>query len=72
MALLHTIKKYLPRRVFRALQPTYHFVMAWCAAAVYGFPGRRLRVVGVTGTTGKTSVVALAAQALRAGGESVG
>ena len=72
MTLLHAIKKIVPRRVFHALQPSYHYVMAWCAAAVYGFPSRRIRVVGVTGTTGKTSVVAIAAQAMRAGGLRVG
>ncbi len=72
MAVLHTIKALLPRRMFRVLQPYYHYAMAWCAALFYGFPGRRLRIVGVTGTTGKTSVVAMAAQALRAGGMRVG
>lgn len=48
--------------MFRKLIPkpllaVYHFVLAYVAAAVYGFSSRRLTVIGVTGTYGKSSVV---------------
>lgn len=72
MTLARTVQSLIPRRVWRRAQPVYHWMMAFFAAVVYGFPSRRLRVVGVTGTTGKTTVVALAAQVLRAGGMTVG
>jgi len=42
------------------------------AASFYGFPGRNLRVIGVTGTDGKTSLVHLVAHILRAWGAKVG
>lgn len=39
------------------------------AAAIHGFPGHALNVVGVTGTNGKTTVTTLVDEALRALGE---
>ncbi|MEK7560675.1 MAG: UDP-N-acetylmuramyl-tripeptide synthetase [Patescibacteria group bacterium] len=57
--ILDHIKKYIPAGIFRRLQPIYHFVMAFAAAAFYCFPARRLIVIGVTGTKGKTTVVEL-------------
>ncbi len=33
----------------------YHFLQSLVAGMRYGFPGRRLRVIGVTGTNGKTT-----------------
>ena len=38
------------------------------AARLYGHPGRRLRLVGVTGTNGKTTVVSMLAHLLRSSG----
>ncbi|OGZ98577.1 MAG: hypothetical protein A3C07_03920 [Candidatus Sungbacteria bacterium RIFCSPHIGHO2_02_FULL_47_11] len=56
---LANLKKILPRHVFLFLQPVYHFSLAWFAALFYGFPSRKLFVIGVTGTKGKTTVVEL-------------
>lgn len=33
----------------------YHFIKSLAAGAKYGFPGKKLRVIGVTGTNGKTT-----------------
>ena len=46
--------------------------LASLAAAFYGHPGRRLRVVGVTGTDGKTTVVHLVTHLLEAPGHRCG
>ncbi len=45
---------------------------AFAAAAVRGFPGRRLRMVGITGTNGKTTTCYLVESVLRAATHDVG
>lgn len=69
---LDKIKKFIPRRLFNALQPPYHFLLSGLAALIYGFPSRELIVIGVTGTAGKTSTVYLVAQMLAAAGYKTG
>jgi UDP-N-acetylmuramoyl-L-alanyl-D-glutamate--2,6-diaminopimelate ligase len=70
--MLNYFKKLIPRKLFRALQPIYHFIMAWLAAFVYRFPSKNLIVIGVTGTTGKTSTVCLLAKMLVSAGYKTG
>lgn len=53
--ILRLIKKMIPRNLFRALQPAYHYALAFVAATIYRFPGRQIKVVAITGTKGKTS-----------------
>lgn len=45
------IKKIIPERIFTL----YHLLLALCATVFYGFPSRKLIVIGITGTKGKTS-----------------
>lgn len=45
---------------------------AWLSAAFYGFPARKLTVIGVTGTDGKTTTTNLIYKILQAAGERVG
>src|SRR3990167_10699418 len=66
---LASIKKIIPRSVFNFFQPYYHWCLAYLAAAVYGFPARRLKIVGVTGTNGKSTVVHLITSILEEAGE---
>src|SRR3989338_1276389 len=68
---LASIKKIIPRSVFNFFQPYYHWCLAYLAAAVYGFPARRLKIVGVTGTNGKSTVVHLITSILEEAGEKV-
>jgi len=70
--LFHLIKHYIPTKLFNALQPSYHYLLSALAAARYGWPSRKLIVIGVTGTTGKTSSVYLISRLLTAAGFKVG
>ena len=57
--LLETIKRLLPKALFTALQPYYHYFLACIGAVWYRFPSRGLSVVGITGTNGKTTTATL-------------
>jgi len=49
------VKKMIPTAVFRRIEPLGHLAEAVLANIRYGFPGRKLRIIGVTGTNGKTT-----------------
>ncbi len=49
------IKRLLPAPLF----DLYHYSFAMLGSVIYGFPSKKLFVVGVTGTKGKSSVVEL-------------
>jgi UDP-N-acetylmuramoyl-L-alanyl-D-glutamate--2,6-diaminopimelate ligase len=48
-----------------------HKFRAVLAAVIYGFPGKRIRVVGVAGTKGKTTTANMIAKILEEGGHKV-
>ncbi|MBE7030593.1 MAG: UDP-N-acetylmuramoyl-L-alanyl-D-glutamate--2,6-diaminopimelate ligase [Ruminococcaceae bacterium] len=48
------------------------YALAMLAAAFYGYPGKKLRVIGVTGTNGKTTVTYLVKTILEHTGHKVG
>ena len=52
----------------RTLLAPYHYAWAVLAALWYGFPARRLTVIGVTGTKGKSSVAEMLSAILSAAG----
>jgi len=57
--ILRFIKRFIPRRLFALAQPSYHYLLAILGMVVYGFPARRITVIGITGTKGKSSVTEL-------------
>ncbi len=61
------IKKFIPR----FLLSWYHLGLAFLGAVLYGFPSRKLTVIGVTGTNGKTTVVNLTTGILEEAGFKV-
>ena len=69
---LFQIKRLIPKSVFNFFQPAYHSILAYLGAAFYGFPSKKLKIIGVTGTKGKSTVVYLTAKLLEASGKSVG
>ena len=48
-------KKLEGLKSYNSLVKPYHFAQALVSGAKYGFPGRNLRVIGVTGTNGNTT-----------------
>jgi UDP-N-acetylmuramoyl-L-alanyl-D-glutamate--2,6-diaminopimelate ligase len=70
--ILQIIKKYIPHKLFLALQPAYHFLISGLAAAVYRWPSEKIIVIGITGTTGKTTSAYLIAKTLEAAGYKTG
>ena len=56
MASIRTIvKKFIPTQLFKKIEPIGHLFEAILMNILYGFPGRRLHIIGVTGTNGKTT-----------------
>lgn len=50
----------------------YHFTLAYLGAFLYGFPSRKMMVIGVTGTKGKTTTANFIWSCLTAGGVKPG
>jgi len=61
------IKKFIPE----FLLSWYHWCLAFLGACLYGFPSRKLKVIGVTGTNGKTTVVSFITEILEEAGFKV-
>jgi len=53
------------------LKNIYHLFQAILANLCYGFPSRRLKVIGITGTDGKTTTAHLIAHILKRAGKKV-
>lgn len=66
------IKKLIPKKLFKKLQPYYHYGLSFIAAHLYGRPSNKLIVIGITGTSGKTSSTYLMARALSDAGYKTG
>lgn len=65
------IKKMIPVSLFLRIEPLGHLAEAVAANIQYGFPGRKLRVIGVTGTNGKTTTSFMIHRMLHESGKKV-
>jgi UDP-N-acetylmuramoyl-L-alanyl-D-glutamate--2,6-diaminopimelate ligase len=55
MAIRTLVKKIVPEQLFYKIEPYGHLMESVALNAAHGFPGRGLKVIGITGTNGKTS-----------------
>lgn len=67
---LSRLKKAIPET--HPLRLAWHKSKAFVAALMYGFPARKLKVIGITGTDGKTTTVGMVAHILNAKGIKTG
>lgn len=66
------LKKLIPKKLFKAIQPAYHYLLSWLSALFYGFPSEKMVVIGVTGTIGKTTTSYLLLKTLKKCGFKAG
>lgn len=64
-------RKIIPHPVFEFFQPWYHGILALSGGIIFGFPSRKLKVIGVTGSKGKSTIVYLITKFLEEGGHKV-
>lgn len=70
-SILYYVKRLIPKQLFKALQPTYHYLLAQLAAVAYRHPANELFVVAITGTKGKSTVTEILTAILEATGHTV-
>jgi len=68
MTILNRIKKISQKILPSFLIRGYHFLLVFLGAIIYRFPGKKLRMIGVTGTNGKSTVVEMISQILEEAG----
>src|SRR5579859_7333242 len=70
--ILDLLKKILPKSVLRKIRPIWHGLLSYSAALRFGFPSRRMVVIGITGTAGKSTTAQMLAKVLNSNGRKTG
>jgi UDP-N-acetylmuramoyl-L-alanyl-D-glutamate--2,6-diaminopimelate ligase len=66
------VKAFIPRKLFKTIEPYGHLAESVLFNVLYGFPARNLKVIGVTGTDGKTTTTTMIWKLLEESGYKVG
>ena len=66
------VKWFIPKTLFRKIEPLGHLGEAVLFNLFYGFPARKFKVIGITGTNGKTTAAFLVHRMLHESGYKVG
>lgn len=72
MSFRGTVKKLIPKGAFGTIEPYGHLAESVLLNTINGFPGKDLKVIGVTGTNGKTSTSFIIHRMLHEAGYKVG
>ena len=62
-----TLKKFTPHFLLNF----YHYLLAFAGSVIYGFPSKKLMVIGITGTSGKSTTVDFTTRILEEAGNKV-
>jgi len=65
-------RKIIPKSLFKLFQPYYHLLLAITGNIKYGFPGKKMIMIGITGTNGKSTTSDLVTAVLKSNGLKVG
>lgn len=72
VAVLTTKHLQLPKDAVQIMVPDIHHALEDMVPYFYDYPGKKMRMIGVTGTNGKTTTTHIIAHILRAAGHHVG
>ena len=66
------VKKFIPKKVFKHIEPYGHLGETAVRQVVAGFPGSKVKIIGVTGTNGKTTTAFMIHKMLTTAGIKAG